>query len=91
MVHLTCLTLSAPYKACSSHQSLLFDHRLKEFEELFEYLGEQTCAADGMCQEKCPVKINTGELIKSLRAEDLKNARATNSVSMVGDGVELTL
>jgi len=59
------------------------DQRLKEFEELFEYLGEQTCAADGMCQEKCPVKINTGELIKSLRAEDLKNARATNSVSMM--------
>lgn len=29
------------------------------------------CAADGMCQEKCPVKINTGELVKSLRADDV--------------------
>ena len=30
----------------------------------YAYDGEQTCAADGMCQEKCPVKINTGDLIK---------------------------
>jgi hypothetical protein len=27
----------------------------------YEYDGDATCAADGMCQEKCPVKINTGE------------------------------
>lgn len=30
----------------------------------YAYDGEQTCAADGMCQEKCPVKINTGDMIK---------------------------
>ncbi len=47
------------------------DARLKEFEEIYVYQGEQTCAADGMCQEKCPVKINTGELIKELRKEDM--------------------
>ena len=38
----------------------------------YEYQGDATCAADGMCQEKCPVKINTGELIKSIRAEEIK-------------------
>lgn len=38
--------------------------RLKAFESGFEYDGKETCAADGMCQEKCPVKINTGELVK---------------------------
>jgi len=27
----------------------------------YSYDGDATCAADGMCQEKCPVKINTGE------------------------------
>lgn len=35
--------------------------RLKAFEASWGYV-EATCAADGMCQEKCPVKINTGEL-----------------------------
>lgn len=40
--------------------------RLKAFEGAFEYDGDATCAADGMCQEKCPVKINTGALPSSL-------------------------
>jgi Fe-S oxidoreductase len=34
--------------------------RLKTFKGSYEYDGDATCAADGMCQEKCPVKINTG-------------------------------
>lgn len=45
--------------------------RLKELEGGYTYQGEQTCAADGMCQVKCPVGINTGELIKSIRADEL--------------------
>lgn len=56
--------------------------RLKEFEELFEYQGEQTCAADGMCQEKCPVKINTGELIKSIRVGQLEPKTTANRLSV---------
>eukprot|EP00210_Caulerpa_lentillifera_P003146 g3006.t1 len=56
--------------------------RLKEFEEMFEYQGEQTCAADGMCQEKCPVKINTGELIKSLRVDALDSSTTANRLSV---------
>jgi Fe-S oxidoreductase len=34
--------------------------RLQAFERAFAYDGDATCAADGMCQSKCPVKINTG-------------------------------
>lgn len=56
------------------------EERLKEFENLFVYQAEQTCAADGMCQEKCPVKINTGELIKSLRVDQLEPMTTTNRV-----------
>ncbi|MEK7250366.1 MAG: FAD-linked oxidase C-terminal domain-containing protein, partial [Bacteroidota bacterium] len=41
--------------------------RLKTFQESFEYLGEQTCAADGLCATTCPVSIDTGKLIKQLR------------------------
>eukprot|EP00217_Crustomastix_stigmatica_P007397 CAMPEP_0183793250 /NCGR_PEP_ID=MMETSP0803_2-20130417/3086_1 /TAXON_ID=195967 /ORGANISM="Crustomastix stigmata, Strain CCMP3273" /LENGTH=1128 /DNA_ID=CAMNT_0026037623 /DNA_START=16 /DNA_END=3400 /DNA_ORIENTATION=- len=62
------------------------ESRLKEFREIFGYMGEQTCAADGMCQEKCPVKINTGELIKSVRSKQLQEARnATSAANFVAN------
>lgn len=51
--------------------TIYFNARLKELEAGYEYNGEQTCAADGMCQVKCPVGINTGELIKAIRADQL--------------------
>ena len=38
--------------------------------EAYEYQGKQTCAVDGMCQVACPVDINTGDLVRRLRAED---------------------
>lgn len=34
------------------------------------YAGVETCAVDGLCQSSCPVQINTGDLIRRLRAED---------------------
>ncbi|KAK9821918.1 hypothetical protein WJX81_005753 [Elliptochloris bilobata] len=52
--------------------------RLDTMRAAYAYQGDATCAADGMCQEKCPVKINTGSLIKSIRAEELA-ASATGS------------
>jgi len=56
--------------------------RLNDFEQSYEYDGDATCAADGMCQVKCPVKINTGELIKQLRSDELEGGehpRATKA------------
>ena len=56
--------------------------RLTDFEQSYEYDGDATCAADGMCQVKCPVKINTGELIKQLRSDELEGGdhpRATKA------------
>ena len=35
----------------------------------YAYLGEQTCAVDGMCSTACPVDIDTGDLVRRLRAE----------------------
>jgi D-lactate dehydrogenase len=43
------------------------DRRLAEAEE---YSSVETCAADGMCQTACPVKINTGDLVRRLREQD---------------------
>ncbi|WDE97183.1 FAD-binding and (Fe-S)-binding domain-containing protein [Lentisphaera profundi] len=45
----------------------------------FQYLGNDTCAADGMCATKCPVDIDTGQLIKKLRT--LQHSSLTRSVA----------
>lgn len=63
--------------------------RLNDFEKSYDYDGDATCAADGMCQVKCPVKINTGELIKQLRSDELEGGdhpRATKG-AMVSTGI----
>ncbi|MGF1736299.1 FAD-binding and (Fe-S)-binding domain-containing protein [Photobacterium satsumensis] len=38
-----------------------------ELKEVFEYQGVDTCAATGLCADRCPVGINTGDLVKKLR------------------------
>jgi D-lactate dehydrogenase len=40
-----------------------------EVEHDYAYAGVDTCAADGMCQTACPVQINTGDVIRQLRAQ----------------------
>ncbi|AWH88553.1 FAD-binding and (Fe-S)-binding domain-containing protein [Limnobaculum parvum] len=43
--------------------------RLKKLEKDFLYLGDATCAATGLCARRCPVGINTGELIRDIRTQ----------------------
>jgi D-lactate dehydrogenase len=38
----------------------------------YDYNAVQTCAVDGMCQTACPVNIDTGLLVKSLRTQEKK-------------------
>ena len=57
--------------------------RLTDLSSIFTYQGEETCAADGMCQVKCPVKINTGELIKHIRHENLGDQTRAQKAAMV--------
>jgi D-lactate dehydrogenase len=40
---------------------------LAELEQEFKYSGIDTCAATGLCAQRCPVGINTGDLIRELR------------------------
>jgi D-lactate dehydrogenase len=42
---------------------------LKALLEEFAYDGVDTCAADGSCAAACPVAIDTGKLVKELRAD----------------------
>ncbi|MFB7250476.1 FAD-binding and (Fe-S)-binding domain-containing protein [Microbacterium sp. NPDC056234] len=43
---------------------------LEELRADYDYEGVQTCAVDGMCGVACPVDINTGDLVRRLRAEE---------------------
>ena len=40
-----------------------------DLEEHATYSVVQTCAVDGMCQTNCPLHINTGDLVRRLRAD----------------------
>lgn len=41
--------------------------RLLHLQESFKYLGNATCAGDGLCSTSCPMRINVGEMIHDLR------------------------
>ena len=42
---------------------------LKELRVSAQYDVEETCAVDGLCESACPLGINTGSLVTSLRAD----------------------
>lgn len=42
-----------------------------QWQQAFQHSGIDSCAATGMCAQQCPVGINTGELILSLRQQGL--------------------
>lgn len=41
--------------------------RFANLEKQFRYLGNATCAGDGLCSTSCPMKINTADLIHDIR------------------------
>ena len=41
----------------------------RELEKEYDYIGEQTCAADGMCQVPCPMGISTAVVTDAIRAK----------------------
>ena len=43
---------------------------VEELDRDYSYAGLQTCAVDGLCETSCPVGINTGQLVRTLRADD---------------------
>ncbi|MFD2178893.1 FAD-binding and (Fe-S)-binding domain-containing protein [Veronia pacifica] len=43
--------------------------RLAEMRKAFQYFGVDTCAATGLCAERCPVDIDTGDMVRRLRQE----------------------
>ena len=56
------------------------DYKLNTLISEFKYLGNVTCAGDGLCSTSCPVKINTGELIHVIRERELKNNKLAQKI-----------
>ncbi|MDL0431725.1 FAD-binding and (Fe-S)-binding domain-containing protein [Marinobacter sp. TBZ242] len=52
-----------------------------ELEAAYQYQGIDTCAATGLCAQRCPVDINTGDLVRKLRAEKTGHPGTANWVA----------
>ncbi|MBA4502617.1 FAD-binding and (Fe-S)-binding domain-containing protein [Marinobacterium marinum] len=67
----------------------------RELETAFQYQGIDSCAATGLCARNCPVGINTGDLVRQLRAEQTDHPRTANWLAehfaKALTGVRLTL
>lgn len=50
----------------------------RELEEAYQYQGIDTCAATGLCAQRCPVGINTGELVKQLRSRSATHGKTAD-------------
>ena len=50
----------------------------RELEAAYQYQGIDTCAATGLCAQRCPVGINTGDLVRQLRARDANQQRSAD-------------
>lgn len=44
-------------------------HRAAELQKSYKYYGIDTCATDSLCAMRCPVKVDTGKMVKVLRDE----------------------
>ncbi|GAB3020294.1 FAD-binding and (Fe-S)-binding domain-containing protein [Bowmanella dokdonensis] len=53
-------------------QSGQFDAQRQQLLDAYQYQGVDTCAATGLCAERCPVDINTGDFIRQLRSQNAK-------------------
>ena len=62
---------SAQVAAPGGSKSIYYGELLDDF----TYAGIDTCAVDGLCATACPVGINTGDFVKRLRAESIKNEK----------------
>lgn len=71
--------------------------RVKELRKGFQYLGNETCAGDGLCSTSCPMSINTGEMVHHIREKLLSPGAkklgkwAADHLAGVSSGLRLML
>ena len=81
-----------------NHQKALStdeESELKELNKNYQHLGIDSCAATGLCAQRCPVGINTGDLVRELRGATLGKVGnviakwSANNFSAVSKATEL--
>ena len=77
------------YREIQSQQSIGADSGfINKLVDDFSYLAVDTCAATGLCEEQCPVGINTGELVKEYRENNNQKWKSSaNLIARHFDGV----
>ena len=66
------------------------EEEAKEYRDLYQYDGIETCATCSLCSSACPVNIDTGSLTKHLRAEQL-SPRAKKTANFIANNFSMTL
>ncbi len=70
---------------------------LKSVKKIYDYDGEATCAADGLCAMRCPVDIDTGKFIKHYRSQHrgwvtkAVASTAASAFTLTGGAIDLAL
>ncbi len=65
-------------------------HIAAEMQKQYRYWGNETCATDSLCAMKCPVKVDTGKLIKSLRHAGHSEKGEKNAVKLASNMDKVT-
>lgn len=55
--------------------------KLRNLTKSFKYQGDDSCAGDGLCAISCPLSIDTGVMIKHLRARNNARKRPGNPIA----------
>jgi len=70
-------TLASTETGAAIASRAAIESRIQELERDYRYLGEETCAADGLCSTSCPMGINVAELTHRIRQENIGTGAKT--------------
>lgn len=65
-------------------------HISAEMQKQYKYWGDETCATDSLCASKCPVKVDTGKLIKAIRHSNHSAKAEKNAVKIASNMDKVT-
>ncbi len=65
-------------------------HIAAEMQKQYRYWGDETCATDSLCAMKCPVKVDTGKLIKSIRHASHSQKGEENAIKLAANMDRIT-
>ncbi len=65
-------------------------HIAAEMQTRYKYWGDETCATDSLCALLCPVKVDTGKLVKEIRHEGHSAKAEAAAVKIVSNMDKVT-